>query len=138
MGGILAVAARELNERWTVLIAAMVAGLVALLVTLFSSLGRHDARDARELAAVIFAAVFAFGLAIVVGSGMINRELVERRHGFFFSRPLSAGAIWGGKLLACWLLAVASGLVVLLPTAAELLDSLASDIEAAALEQPAD
>ena len=118
MGGILAVAARELNERWTVLIAAMVAGLVALLVPLFSSLGRHDARDARELAAVIFAAVFAFGLAIVVGSGMINRELVERRHGFFFSRPLSAGAIWGGKLLACWLLAVASGLVVLLPTAA--------------------
>ena len=118
MGGVLAVAARELKEKWTVLVAALVAGLVALLVPLFSSLGRRDVRDARELAALVFAAAFAFGIAMVVGAGMITSELAERRHGFFFARPLSAGAIWGGKLLACWLLAVGSGLTVLLPAAA--------------------
>ncbi|MDD5563812.1 MAG: hypothetical protein PHQ91_08875 [Thermoanaerobaculaceae bacterium] len=118
MNGTLAVASRDLREKWTVFVAALVAGVLALVVPLFSSLGAHNARDARELMAAIFAGAFAFGVAVVAGAGMINRELVERRHGFLFARPLSAAAIWGGKVLACWLLAVGSGLVVLLPAAA--------------------
>ncbi len=58
------------------------------------------------------------GVATVVGAGMINRELVERRHGFLFARPLSAAAIWGGKVLGCWMLAMGSGLVALGPAVA--------------------
>ncbi len=117
MNGTLAVAAQDLRGKWTVFVAALVVGLVALAVPLFSSIGSHNTRDARDLAALIFASAFAFGVAVVGGAGMINRELVERRHGFLFARPLSAAAIWGGKVLACWLLAVGSGLVVLLPAA---------------------
>jgi hypothetical protein len=117
MNGTLVVAARGLRERWTVFIAALVAGLLALVVPFFSTVGSHNTRDARDLMALIVASAFAFGVAVVGGAGMINRELVERRHGFLFVRPLSAAAIWGGKVLACWLIAVGSGLVVLLPAA---------------------
>jgi hypothetical protein len=117
MNGTLAVAAQDLRGKWTVFVAALVAGLLAMVVPLVSSVGSHNTRDARDLAALIFASAFAFGVAVVGGAGMINRELVERRHGFLFARPLSAAAIWGGKVLACWLLAVGSGLVVLLPAA---------------------
>ncbi len=118
MNGTLAVAARELKEKWTVLVAALVAGLAALAVPVLSSLGRHDAHEARELAALILAAAFACAVAVVTGGGMITRELVERRHSFLFSRPLSASAIWVGKVLAAWLLAVGSGVAALLPAAA--------------------
>ena len=118
MNGTLVVAARDLREKWTVFIAALVAGLLALVVPLFSPVGSHNTRDVRDLMALIFAGAFAFGVAVVGGAGMINRELTERRHGFLFARPLSAAAIWGGKVLACWVLAVGSGLVVLLPAAA--------------------
>ena len=118
MRGLLAVAAMALKKRWSVLVAAFVAGLLALAVPFFSALGRHDVREARDLAALIFAAAFACGVAVVIGGGMITRELAERRHGFLFARPLSGGAIWGGNVLACWLLAVGSGLAVLLPAAA--------------------
>jgi hypothetical protein len=117
MNGTLVVAARDFREKWTVFIAALVAGFVALVVPFFSTVGARNARDARDLMALIFAGAFAFGVAVVGGAGMINRELVERRHGFLFARPLSAAAIWGGKVLACWLLAVGSGVVVLLPAA---------------------
>ena len=118
MSGVLVVAGRELKERWKVLVAALLAGLLAIVVPLFASLGRHDARDARELAALVFAVALSCGIAAIVGAGVITRDLVERRAGFYFVRPLSGGAIWAGKVLACWLLAVASGLVVLLPAVA--------------------
>lgn len=118
MSGLLVVAGRELKARWTVLVAALVAGILAIALPMVSSLGRRNARDAREVAAVVFAVALAFGIAAIVGAGMINRDLVERRHGFLFARPLSAAAIWCGKVLACWLLAMGAGLIVLLPAVA--------------------
>lgn len=117
MKALVAIAAAEVRQRWTVLAAALLAGMVALAVPLFSALGKRDVREARELAALVFAAAFALGVAAVVGAGMITRELIERRHGFLFSRPLPAYAIWGGKMLACWLLALGSGAAALLPAA---------------------
>ncbi len=117
MSGLVAVAVREIRQRRAVLVAALVAGLLALAVPAFSALGRRDAREARELAALVFAAAFACAVAVVTGGGTITRELAERRHGFLFARPLSASAIWGGKTLAAWLLAVGSGVVVLVPAA---------------------
>ncbi len=118
MTGFAAVAVREVRQRRSVLAAALVAGFVALAVPAFSALGRRDVREARELAALVFAAAFAFAVALVTGGGMVTRELVERRHSFLFSRPLSAAAIWGGKVVAAWLLAVGSAVAVLLPAAA--------------------
>ncbi|HVN75606.1 MAG TPA: hypothetical protein VMT19_04760 [Thermoanaerobaculaceae bacterium] len=115
MSGFLAVAVREIRQRRAVLVAALVAGVVALAVPALSSLGRRDVREARELAALVFAAAFACAVALVVGGGMITRELLERRHGFLFSRPLSPGAIWGGKVAAAWLLALGAGAAALLP-----------------------
>ncbi len=117
MKALVAIAAAEVRQRWTVLAAALLAGMLALAVPLFSALGKRDVREARELAALVFAAAFALGVAAVVGAGMITRELIERRHGFLFSRPLPARAIWGGKVLACWLLALGSGAAALLPAA---------------------
>ena len=118
MRALVAFAAVEIRLRWTVLVAALLAGLLALAVPLFTSLGRHDVREARILMALIFAAAFAFGVAGFVGAETITRELTERRHGFLFARPVPAWAIWGGKVTACWLLALASGALALLPAAA--------------------
>jgi hypothetical protein len=117
MRALVAIAAMEIRQRWTVLPAALLSGVLALAVPLFSALGKRDVREARELAALVFAAAFAFGVAAVVGAGMITRELVERRHGFLFARPLSSAAIWSGKVLACWLLALGAGVAALLPAA---------------------
>jgi hypothetical protein len=117
MRGILAVAGRELGDTRNVWPAAAVASLVAILSPLIPGFRREAASDVRTAMALFLAGSFFAGLSVVLGASVVCRELKDRRMGFYFSKPLSAFAVWGGKFLGASLLAFGSALLVLLPTA---------------------
>jgi hypothetical protein len=102
------------SERRLVAAAAVLLGLVPLAAPLLP-LG-YRGPDLRAGTALALALILSYLLAAVLGGSVIARDLGERRLGFYFSRPLSGWAIWGGKLLAALLLALGSGLLVLLPS----------------------
>jgi hypothetical protein len=117
MTATLAILRRELVERWAVLAAAFVAGLLALATPLLPGVDAKGAADSREVLALIFAAALGGGVAVAHGAGMVARDLKERRLGFYFARPVAGAAIWAGKLLAGLLLALGAAALALLPTA---------------------
>ncbi len=86
------------------------------LVPIARGLHGAAAREARESLAAIVAAGFAVVLALALGWSAISRDLADRRLGFYLSRPISGSALWAGKLGAAWLLALAGGAVVWLPS----------------------
>ena len=97
MSAVLLVARREMRERRFLLVAAAGVSLVALALSAvvapaWARAGGHD------LALGLFMG-FPVAVALAVGSSLIGRDLAERRLSFYFSRPLSAGALWAGKFL---------------------------------------
>jgi hypothetical protein len=116
MSAFLAVTRRELAEKRFVLLAAAAAGLFPLGLPLVAHLPGASAGEARGFAAVILAATVAGGLSIALGSSVLAGEIASRRIGFFFSRPVSAAALWVGKLSAAMLLVIASVAIVLVPS----------------------
>lgn len=115
MRGTLIVAARELRERRTILIAALVAGLLPFATALVPWIRGRSPGEARDLMALILAVSFCLGTALLLGATVVGRDLVERRLGFDFSRPLGGLAIWGGRFLAALVLAALVLAIVLLP-----------------------
>jgi hypothetical protein len=116
MRGVLAVASRELVERRNVFVAAAVAAAGPFLAPILSGKNGANAAELRAVAALTVAAALAAALAMGYGAAMVSGELKERRLGFFFARPLSGLAIWGGKLLAGVVMVWVAPAIVLLPT----------------------
>ncbi|MCU0290899.1 MAG: hypothetical protein MUF10_02775 [Thermoanaerobaculaceae bacterium] len=117
MRGFLAVAQREVVERRMWLVAAVVAGLIPLAGHLLPWVSADNAVDARVTLALVLASSLLVAGSLLLGISMIGTELGERRLGFHFARPLSAAAIWWGKLTASFLVVMLVGVLVLLPTA---------------------
>lgn len=115
MKGILAVTRREIVERRNVWVAAGVASLIPIVAPLVPGLQGEPAGEVRVITALALGGAFCAGLAIVLGASVVGRELADRRLGFYFSRPLSAFAIWGGKFFGALLLMFGSAFLVLLP-----------------------
>jgi hypothetical protein len=115
MRGFVAVARREIAERRSVFAAAAVLGLLPFLASLVPVWRRDGAPEARLYTAAFFAVAFAAALSLMLGASTIGRDLSERRLGFYFTRPISSGAIWAGKLAGAWLLVVLAAAVILLP-----------------------
>jgi hypothetical protein len=113
MRGFAAVFGREIAER-RLLVLLGIAGLVPLLLP-FVVPSAFGAADLRAIAAYVLAGVVAAVLALGLGGSVLARDAAERRLGFYFARPLSGGAIWGGKLAAALALVLGIGLLVLLP-----------------------
>jgi hypothetical protein len=107
---LLAVAARELRERWIVFPASFVLGFNPLVLPAFGV----DRRVMPELG-LATSILLGAGAAVVMGSTMLAREVSNGRLGFLFSRPLSWRTIWGGKWLAALVLVVTSGLLAAIP-----------------------
>jgi len=116
MNGILVVAARELIERRNAFLAAAVASVLPFVAPLAPWLRSPQVGEVRGAAALVMAAGLSCGLALVYGSSTIGRDLAERRLGFYFNRPLSPLAIWGGKFLAGVVLVWVTPLIVGAPT----------------------
>ncbi len=111
MSGVMVVASREIAERKAWLLASVAFGLVQLALPLARVLD-GTTRDALALA---LALAVPLAMAAALGSSILARDIGERRLGFYFSRPLSAFGIWGGKMLAAFVLTAAAIALVVGP-----------------------
>ena len=118
MNGFTAVVRREIGIRRTVFAAAAVAGIAALGAPLAHGLRGPAADDATGAVGLLLAVAFAFGLSIALGAWSAASAIASRRIAFDFGRPLSAPAIWGGRLVAATVLAAISAALALLPAVA--------------------
>lgn len=117
MKGFVTVARREVRERRNVLLAALAASILPFLVPLLPGVVRASAAEARSIVALVMAGTIGLGVALLCGGALFSSDLAERRLGFYFSRPLPATAIWGGKVTGGLFLVFASALLALLPAA---------------------
>jgi hypothetical protein len=115
MRALAAVFAREIFARRLVFPVALAAGLMPILVSLANGWSKPNAAELRLLGALVVAATFSFAFALLIGGSVIAGETSEKRISFFFSRPLPAGAIWGGKLLSALFLTIVPGALALAP-----------------------
>ncbi len=115
MRGLLAVARREIVERRIVLAAAVLAGLVPIAVPLARGLGGDGALEVRSWTALLLSLAFGVGSSLGYGATMLAPAIASRRIAFDFARPLSAFAIWGGRLSASVVLAAATAAIVWMP-----------------------
>ena len=113
MNSLLAVAARELRERWLLFPGAFVAGFFPLVLPAFGV-----KRELVPTVGATGAALLGAAAAVVIGSSMLARDATNGRLGFLFSRPLPWGTIWGGKWLAAIALAAASAFLCAIPSMA--------------------
>jgi hypothetical protein len=106
--GLMAIAAREVSERVTLLGLAVALAVVPFVAP---GLGIGD----RPLLEVFLATVMVVTAAVLTGSSVIARDLAEGRLGFFFARPQPWWSIWGGKMLAAVVLTFAAGAIAIVP-----------------------
>jgi hypothetical protein len=106
----LAVAARELRERWLLFPAGLVLGLITLALPAFGIRA-----DKAPVVGLLIAILLGAVAALVIGSSMLARDAADGRLGFLFSRPVPWPAIWGGKWLAALVLVAGSASLAVLP-----------------------
>lgn len=114
MSHALVIAGRELAEKRFVFLAAAAFALIAALMPLVPGVHGSGA-DAVVLAAVILATAFALGLAAILGSTIVGRDIAAGRMSFYFARPVGGAAIWFGKLAAAAALVVGSFFIAVAP-----------------------
>ena len=108
--GLMAIAAREVSERAALL---GLATMLAVVPFVAPWIGIGD----RPLLGGFLGTVMVFTAAMLTGTSVIARDLAEGRLGFFLARPLPWWSIWGGKMLAAFVLTFTTGAIVLGPTA---------------------
>jgi hypothetical protein len=101
MSKTLAVAVREVRERWILFPAGLVLGLLPLVLPAFGV-----DRSSMPFLGVLTAVLLGAAAAVLMGSTMLARDAATGRLAFLFSRPVPWPAIWGGKWLGAFLLVV--------------------------------
>jgi hypothetical protein len=99
MMGALVIARYEITRRWTLWLIALGLGLIPVIVGAGHGYAAHFASDI-EVTWVVLSWVFAF----VVGMSLVGNPLHDGRLSFYFTRPLRASAIVGGKIVGGLLL----------------------------------
>jgi hypothetical protein len=107
--GLMAIAAREVSERVGLL---GLAAWLAVVPFVAPWIGIGD----RPLLGGFLGIVMVFTAALLTGSSVIAGDLAEGRLGFFLARPVPWWSIWGGKMLAAFVLTFTTGAIVLAPT----------------------
>ncbi len=107
----LAIAARELRERWILFPAALAFGVLPVVLPAFGP----AFRDIAPVVGVAFAVVLGAAAAVVIGSTMLARDAAEGRLAFLLARPVSLASVWAGKWIAALVLVLGSGLLAAVP-----------------------
>ena len=110
MSRLLAVAARELRERWLLLPAGLAVGFFPLVMPAFGV-----KRELMPVVGAVGALLFGLAVAVVIGASMLARDTLNGRLGFLFSRPVAWLQIWGGKWVAALVLVVSGGVLATIP-----------------------
>lgn len=111
----LVIARRELAEKKFVLFTAAAISPISLLIALLPSWGGIKRADLIATCAGIAAIGFTLSLAVLLGASMIGRDLSEKRLSFYLAKPLSARAIWFGKVVAAAVLLLGCLGILMLP-----------------------
>jgi hypothetical protein len=92
---------REIAGRWVLVPAAIVVGTLAMLAI-------HSIEHVRGDADGIMTGTWIGTLvvSVIVGMSLLGHELMNGRLSFYFARPFTPGAIFGGKLAAGVVLAL--------------------------------
>jgi hypothetical protein len=115
MRGTIAIMRREIFERRQLLWVAAAVSVMALAAPLIPGTAGHSAAAVWEVSGSWLALMAGGLLALGLGVSILGEDLSQGRLGFYFARPVSAAAVWAGKLLAGSLLIITSMLVILLP-----------------------
>ncbi len=132
MRGLTAVLRHEIAERRLLLLASPVLGLLPLTAPLISP--GSAGSELRDIEALFLALALSGLSALLLGASAVGADLASRRLAFFFSPPLTGGAVWAGKLGAAAICAWTAGLLVLLP--ARLIDAAAGGGDRGFLHDP--
>ena len=114
MNHAVAIATRELKEQSRLFILAAGLAFVPFLVSILPAARAHRA-DVIGLTGVVIAAALTLGTAIALGASVIGRDLAERRLSFYFSKPVSAAALWSGKAIAGVITSLACLVIIAIP-----------------------
>lgn len=108
------IAAREVREKARLFLFCAALAAVPFAATLLPGT-RGQSMDTIALVGRILAAIAGLGIAVTFGTS-IARDLAERRMSFYFSKPVSASAIWIGKAAAALFVSFACFFIIALPT----------------------
>lgn len=107
------VALRELRDKTRLFLFAAGLAVMPFAATLLpGTQGR--AADTISLLAGVLATALGAGLGLVFGTS-VSRDLVERRLSFWFTKPVSAAAIWFGRSAAALFVSFACALIIAVP-----------------------
>lgn len=109
------VATREFTARKMVLWTGVAIALLALAAPFFPWDRGHSPADVRAFVTVFLGVALAAGSALMVGASLVGPDLAERRLAFYFSRPISAAALWWGKVAGGFAIVLLSASVSMLP-----------------------
>jgi len=110
------IAAREVREKARLFLACAGLSLVPFAATLLPG-ARGQSGDVLAVVGGFLAAILGFGIAVALGGSTIVRDLAERRMSFYFTKPVSAPAIWIGKATAGILVSLACFAIIAVPSA---------------------
>ncbi|HVQ30900.1 MAG TPA: hypothetical protein VMV21_15020, partial [Vicinamibacteria bacterium] len=130
MKGLWAVAADELRSKRALLTGMLALGALPWAAPYFPGLHRFDAADVRSAFMILVGLSLPPALGLGLGASAVGEEIGGRRLGFYFARPIGAGAIWGGKMLVALLVPLLAALVVFIPGAVVLLAGKREVLEA--------
>lgn len=114
MNQTIAIARREIWEKSFVFIAAAALAIVACIMPFVPGV-QSNRREVVAIAATVCAIGLALGMSLMLGASVIGRELTDRRLSFYFAKPISAPAIWFGKLIACAVLIAGAFAIAIAP-----------------------
>ena len=114
MNDTIVIASRELRERSRVFLMAAAFAVLPFLMALIPA-ARNERPETIAATAGFLAVALALGVALAQGSSTIAGELVARRMSFYFTKPVSAAAIWFGKMIAAMLTSAVCFVIVIGP-----------------------
>ena len=106
------IASRELRDRMRLFLIAAAMAIVPFGAALAV---RENRQVAIATVACFLASAYTGALAVALGVSSVGRDLTEKRLSFFFSKPVSAAAIWTGKALAALVTLAAAFAIIVLP-----------------------
>jgi hypothetical protein len=109
----IAIAAREVAQRWVMLVVAAVLGWLPVAAKYVDNTTLLPIEVAPVLLYVIVRAFWM--LALAIGMSLVGRQLHGGQLAFYFARPIAGWAIAGGKVLGAATAVVLAELLVLVP-----------------------
>jgi hypothetical protein len=106
---------REVRERKLFLGAALAVSLMPIGAAQLPAFRGWGVGDVVHIGGFSLAMLLMILGSVLIGSSIAATDLIERRMSFWFARPFSTHAIWGGKFAAALLLLLGAALLAMLP-----------------------